>query len=103
MKIQGEIDTTIQGIPCQILIGSYHKQKPLGTRADSDVDARGYVEAEYTILDRKGYQAKWLERKMTQDDHENVTIAIADYKDAEAENNRAEARAERREYDREDY
>jgi len=99
MKIQGEINTTIQGIPCQIKIGSYFKQKPLGSQADSDMDARGYVETEYAILDRKGYPAKWLECKMTQDDHDNVVIAIADYKDAEAE----EACAERRYEAREEY
>ena len=103
MKQKGQVSTHIQGIPCLIAIGYYHKQKPLGMQADSDHDARGYTDAEYTVLDRKGYPAKWLERKMNDLDRERVVIAIEDYKDAEAEEARYERAVERREYEREGY
>ena len=72
----GEINTHIAGIPCQILITSYTCQKPLGPRADSDYDCYGYSDCEYTVLDRKGYRAEWLERKMTDADRKRIGVEI---------------------------
>ena len=95
----GEINTHIQGIPCQVKISSYIYQKPLGPRADSDVDCYGYSEAEYLILDRRGYPAAWLERKMTDLDRERIEVEIDDYKREERE----EARAYSRQLSREEY
>ena len=82
-KQTGEIDTHIQGIPCQIKITSYFRQKPLGPRADSDVDARGYTDAEYTVLDREGYPAPWLDRKITDADNIRILELIDAYKENE--------------------
>lgn len=95
----GEIDTHIAGIPCQIKIDSYVYQKPLGPRADSDYDCYGYSECEYTVLDRKGYPAAWLERKMTDLDRERIENEIEEYK----EEDREEARAYSRQLSREEY
>ena len=82
-KQTGEIDTRIQGIPCGIRITHYHRQKPLGPRADSDIDARGYTDAEYTVLDREGYPALWLDRKIKDEDNERILALIDDYKENE--------------------
>ena len=78
---RGEIDTHIAGIPCQIKITSYFRQKPLGPRAASDIDARGYTDAEYTVLDREGYPALWLDRKIKDEDNERILALIDAYKE----------------------
>jgi len=79
-KQTGDFDTHIQGIPCQILITHYCRQRPLGPRADSDYDAMGYTDAEYTVLDREGYPALWLDRKITNEDNERILRQIDEYK-----------------------
>ena len=38
----------------------------------SSDDYYGYTEIEYDVLDRKGYRAKWLERKITDKDAERI-------------------------------
>ena len=83
MKQRSDIDTHIQGIPCGIKITSYFRQKPLGPRADSDYDAMGYTDAEYTVLDREGYPALWLDRKIKNEDNERILALIDDYKEHE--------------------
>ena len=82
MKIQGEINTTIAGIPCQILIKA------------------GYEgDYEYSVRDRKGYAAGWLEKKVTPEEESEIQLLISDYKDAQ----RSEQRAYNRHMRREDY
>jgi hypothetical protein len=62
----------VAGIPCEIGVISYFRQKPLGPRADSDVDCYGYVEAEWQILDRRGRPAEWLAKKATERDEDRI-------------------------------
>ena len=83
MKQRSDIDTHIQGIPCGIRVTSYFRQKPLGPRADSDVDCYGYSDCEYTVLDREGYPALWLERKIKEDDNERILALIDQFKEQE--------------------
>lgn len=83
MKQCEHFRTHIQGIPCGIRITSYFRQKPLGPQADSDIDARGYTDAEYTVLDREGYPALWLDRKIQNEDNERILALIDDYKERE--------------------
>jgi hypothetical protein len=71
----------IAGIPCLIQIDRCFVQKPMGLRADSDWDCYGYKEVEFTVLDRKGYPAKWLERKLTDDDTDRIETQILEYRD----------------------
>lgn len=67
----GDMDTHIQGIPCQILVT--HQANVKGSsRADNPWDYYGYTELEYDVLDRRGYPAPWLERKMTDKDRERI-------------------------------
>lgn len=70
------MQTHISGIPCQIEVIHFLKQKPLGPRCDSDWDALGYVEIEFNVLDRRGYPAPWLERKMTDADIQRIESEI---------------------------
>lgn len=69
----GDMDTHIQGIPCQIKVT--HQANVKGSysyNAASDWDYHGYTELEYDVLDRRGYPAPWLERKMTDKDRERI-------------------------------
>ena len=59
------IESTVSGIPCLIQIDRCVVQQPLGRMADSDLDCYGYTEIEFTVLDRNGRPAPWLERKLT--------------------------------------
>ena len=81
MKQRAHFDTHIQGIPCGIVITYYHKQNPLGPRADSDIDCYGYTDAEYTVLDREGYPALWLDRKIKDEDNTRILALIDNYKE----------------------
>lgn len=77
---QAEIETTIAGIPC--LIGVTHYECVRGSysyNAASDMDYYGYREAEWEVLDRKGYKAAWLERKLTARDHDRINAEIDQY------------------------
>lgn len=72
------VESNICGIPCLLGVTYYHSQKPNYSSWDSDVDYYGYTEMEYDILDRKGYPAKWLERKVTPEIKEKIEIDIVD-------------------------
>jgi len=72
-----EIESKIAGIPCLIQVdrcdvvkGSFRYDAP------SDWDYHGYTEVEFTVLDRGGYPAPWLERKMTDDDTDRIESEI---------------------------
>jgi len=68
-------DSRIQGIPCQIEVTSYNYTPPWRGNpheCPSDLDYYGYIEAEYIVLDRKGYEASWLAEKITDEDDERI-------------------------------
>lgn len=68
-----EIDATISGIPCIIRVTHYHRQEgSYSYNAPSDYDYYGFTELDYDILDRKGYPAAWLERKLTNKGREEL-------------------------------
>lgn len=62
--------THVAGIPCQCLVTRYEAELPMR------ITGTGYGDAdppepsifEFRIMDRKGYPAPWLERKLTQAD-----------------------------------
>ena len=75
-----KIESHIKGIPCIISVTSYHHQKgSLSYNAPSDLDYYGYIEVEFNVLDRKGYKAPWLERKLTDDEIERIEREIVSY------------------------
>ena len=73
------IEHRIAGIPCLIGVSHYFKQEPQGYWADSDMDCYGYSEWEYDILDRKGYPAAWLERKIDRKEQDRLDRAVEEY------------------------
>ena len=58
--------SNVCGIPCIIKVNHYFKHGGC------------YEEIEYSVLDRKGYPAAWLERKLTPKEHARITEEIAD-------------------------
>lgn len=62
-----QIESRIAGIPCLIEVDRVFVQKALGLSCDSDWDAAGYAEVEFTVLDRRGRPAPWLEKKLTRE------------------------------------
>ena len=73
------IESRISGIPCLIGVKDYFKQEAQGRRADSDWDCYGYSESDWDVLDRKGYKAKWLEKKLTSKEEEKINTQIEIY------------------------
>lgn len=73
------MQSQISGIPCLIKITNYFKQKPQGRGASSDWDCYGYSEAEWEVLDRKGYKANWLAKKLTSRDEDRINEEIEAY------------------------
>jgi hypothetical protein len=71
------IAARIARIPC--LIDVTHAIDVPGSfdfNAGSDWDYLGYRECEFTVCDRRGRPAPWLERKMTQDDRDEIERLI---------------------------
>jgi len=55
----------LAGIPCIIDVTSLTVVSGEGYGAPSEIDARGWVESEFEVLDRRGRPAPWLARKLT--------------------------------------
>lgn len=70
------IEARISGIPCLIDPTYVFTQKALGPSCDSDQDCYGYSEIEFTVCDRRGRPAPWLEKKMTKKEEEKIEILI---------------------------
>ena len=59
--------TTIDGIPCGIEVTWYYGGTDFPIHSAS-LEPNDPEEFEFNVLDRKGYLAPWLERKMTESD-----------------------------------
>jgi hypothetical protein len=73
------MESNVDGIPCLIGIGYYNKVKGNPYTWDSDMDYYGYEEMEWEVLDRKGYSAKWLEKKLTDNITNRIETEISEY------------------------
>lgn len=67
-------DTKVAGIPCQCKVESYSPYRPMRVTGSGmgDCDPPEYEEFEFSILDRKGYPAPWLEKKLKREDSERL-------------------------------
>jgi len=87
----GDFETRIQGIPCQIVIDFYERTPgSYNYNAPSDLDYYGYLDCNFTVLDRKGYPAEWLAKKMTADDISRIEDIAVDYMESLADQNQQE-------------
>lgn len=71
-----QVETTVSGIPCLVEVERYFVQKPDYNNDVSDFDYYGYSELDFVIKDRKGYLAKWLERKLTDADIDRIKVEV---------------------------
>jgi hypothetical protein len=67
----------LAGIPC-IIEATSNVVKGQGYSAPSDLDARGWVESTFSVLDRRGRPAAWLERKLTDKSTQAINDMIAE-------------------------
>jgi hypothetical protein len=65
--------TKIAGIPCSVEVTHYEPLTPAQTYGPPEdcYPAEG-GDIEFTVYDRTGYRAKWLEAKITQADVERI-------------------------------
>ena len=75
-----EIETTVCGIPCIIGVTDYEGYVPayISGAPENCYPAEGGY-GEYDILDRKGYKAAWLERKITSRVESEIQESIFNY------------------------
>ena len=67
------IETHVKGIPCKVEMTAGYYQKPDYNTWASDWDYYGgWSDVEFEVYDRKGYKAKWLEKKMTAEDETRI-------------------------------
>jgi len=73
-----EIETHVAGIPCIACISYYPGEHgPINSASLEPNDPEEFcIES---IKDRKGYQAEWLERKLTSEDEERIYYDFMEY------------------------
>lgn len=70
-------DYRIAGIPCKIEVLQCNRTKgTFSYHASSDLEYYGEAEVEFRVLDRKGYKANWLAKKMSEHEHEEICELI---------------------------
>ena len=72
------LDVRICGIPAQVRVDAHAKGGGYGNAHlfTSDRDYYGYCE--FTVLDRNGREAPWLERKINDSERQRIESEIAD-------------------------
>lgn len=72
-----QVSVRIAGIPALVDVVYYLSVPGSYSRDEvSDWDYYGYEELDYVVCDRRGRPAPWLERKMSDDDREAVSVAV---------------------------
>lgn len=79
------LDTKISGIPCKVGVKECHvvpSWRGSPWTCDSDMDFYGYSDVDFEVLDRKGYPANWLAKKMTPSDIRRIeALILKDYEE----------------------
>lgn len=71
-----DFESTVAGIPCKVRVTYATPYVP----ASWDAPAEG-GDFEFELLDRKGYRARWLEKKMSDEDVSRIEREYCDYLD----------------------
>lgn len=76
------METKINGIPCTVDYTIRGKYIPAKVNADPDSCYEAeYPEVEFTVCDRNGRPAPWLEAKMTDEDRQRIENEILEQRD----------------------
>jgi hypothetical protein len=70
------IETTINGIPC--LIRVTHFQRGASVKRHGYADEQDDDELDYDVLDSTGRPAPWLQRKITDADHAEISRLVGE-------------------------
>ena len=79
MKYEADFETHVCGIPCGVVVVDFQHAPPNRNCTDSDIDYYGYTECEWFVVDRTGYKAEWLEKKMSEKDSLRIDDEVFDY------------------------
>ena len=72
-----DIQSTVSGIPCLIQVDRcYVTQGTYSRQAETPEEYYGACEIEFTVCDRRGRPAPWLEKKLTDDDIARIETEI---------------------------
>lgn len=71
-RYEPDFETRVCGIPCWIAISYFEPEIP-----DTWDEQGQNAYAEFNIVDANGYPMRFLERKLTQGDIDNITIEIS--------------------------
>ena len=75
--------TRIAGIPCKVRVIHFTPRVPAQlTGLPENCYPEEGGEIEFTVLDRKGYRAPWIEKKLTKDDVERIEREYEVYAEA---------------------
>jgi len=76
-RFSSDFDSTVSGIPCGIRIDTVEIHKGnYSWNAACPEEYNGYSDIEFTVLDRSGYEAPWLQAKLTDDDTARIESEI---------------------------
>lgn len=74
-----QFEVRVAGIPAQVRVDRFLRVKGSHSRnAPSDLDFHGYTEVDFTILDRRGRPAPWLEWKMTDAEKDRINNLVVE-------------------------
>ena len=69
-----DFESTVAGIPCLVNVVYATKYIPASWNGPAEGG-----DFEFNLLDRKGYRARWLEKKVTEKDVERLEREYCDY------------------------
>lgn len=80
-QIEPDFTTKVCGMPCGVVVTDYSPNVPMMIFGEGygDVYPPEAESIEFYLVDRKGYRARWLENKMTDEDVNNVQAEIRRY------------------------
>ena len=79
------METRIAGVPCTVNYTVQGKYVPAKIHAPPEFCHEAeYPEVEFTVCDRNGRPAPWLERKMTDTDRQRIESEILEYSEKES-------------------
>lgn len=81
-----EVQTTVCGIPCRARMTYYVPADPGRTYGPPEhCYPPEFEEVDFTILDRRGRPAPWLERKLSDADVDRICTELVEMREAERE------------------
>lgn len=75
------IDTYICGIPCKVQLEHYYPGADMVITGPGfgDCEPPEPTEVDFTVYDRKGYRARWLENKLTDSECDRIDEELIEY------------------------